>query len=242
MSQTQTDATVVSHAPEFDLNAMLEAGVHFGHQSRKWHPAMKEFIYAEKDGIHIIDLPKTAEQLKKAYDFAFELGKAGKNLVFVGTKRQARDIVKAAAEDAGAMHITSRWLGGLLTNWEQVYKSLKRMLDIQEGLATDKFKGYTKFERVQLEKELARLQRFFGGITKLKQRPDALFVIDVSREKNAVTEAETVGVPTIGLVDTNSDPRDLMVAIPGNDDAATSIELIVNAVAQGFKAGRAERK
>lgn len=229
---------VPNHAPEYDLAQLLEAGAHFGHQSRKWHPAMKEYIYMEKDGIHIFDLAKTATQLQQAYNFAYDLGAKGKVLVFVATKRQARDIAKAAAEDAGAMYITARWLGGLLTNWEQVYKSLKRMIDIEEGLATDKFKGYTKFERNQMEKEQGRLERFFAGIRKLRQRPDALFVIDPSREKNAVKEAVTMNVPIIALVDSNTDPRPVTVAIPANDDAVTSIEFIVKAVAEGYKAGR----
>lgn len=227
-----------NNAPDFDLRELLEAGVHFGHQTRRWHPSMKDFIYMEKDGVHIFDLAKTAEQLKQAYNFAFDMGKNGKTLVFVGTKRQAREIIKNAATEAGAMYITSRWLGGLLTNWEQVYKSLKRMIDIDQGLATEKFKGYTKFERNQLDKEKNRLERFFGGVTALKQRPDVLFVIDPGKEKNAVKEANTIGVPIIALVDSNTDPRPVEIAIPGNDDALSSIEYIVKAVAAGYKAGK----
>lgn len=234
-------SSLPNHAPDFDLRELLEAGCHFGHQTRKWHPSMKEYIYMEKDGVHIFDLAKTAEQLKLAYNFAFDLGKNGKSLIFVGTKRQAREIVKASADDAGALYITSRWLGGLLTNWEQVYKSLKRMIDIEQGLATDKFKGYTKFERNQLEKEQTRLERFFGGIQNLKQRPDALFVIDPGKEKNVVKEANSMDVPIIALVDSNSDPRPVSIAIPGNDDALSSIEYIVKAVAAGYKAGKASK-
>lgn len=236
------DSVMINHAPEYDITALYEAGVHFGHQSRKWHPSMKEYIYMEKDGIHIFDLVQTASQLQAAYNFAYELGKNGKTLVFVGTKRQAREIIKTQAEACGAMSITSRWLGGLLTNWEQVFRSLKHMLEIEEGLANDRYKGYTKFERVQLEKELGRLQRFFGGIKKLKNRPDAIFVVDATREKNAVVESNTVGVPVMGVVDTNTDPRPLKIAIPGNDDAATSIEILVTAVADGYKAGREAKK
>jgi small subunit ribosomal protein S2 len=202
---------------------------------------MKEWIYMEKDGVHIFDLAKTAAQLQTAYNYAFELGQKGKTLVFVGTKRQAREVVREAAADAGAMHITSRWLGGLLTNWDQVQKSLKRMLSIETGLQDDTFKGYTKFERVQLEKEANRLKRFFEGIKALKNRPDAIFVIDPSREKNVVKEALTVGVPLIALIDTNADPRDIDIPIPANDDAITSIQLVVEAVAAGYKAGRASK-
>lgn len=225
-------------SPDYDLRELLEAGCHFGHQTQKWHPSMKEYIYLEKDGVHIFDLAKTATQLQQAYNFAYDLAKKGKTLIFVGTKRQARDIVRSQAEEAGAFYITSRWLGGLLTNWEQVYKSLKRMLDIEQGLATDAFKGYTKFERNQLEKEQNRLERFFGGIKNLKQLPDALFIIDPSREKNVVKEANTMGVPVMALVDSNTDHRLIDLVIPGNDDALSSIEYIVKAVAAGYKAGK----
>ncbi len=230
-----------SQAPEFDLSELLEAGAHFGHQSQKWHPAMKEYIYMEKDGVHIFDLAKTASQLTVAYNYAYSLGQTGKALVFVGTKRQAREIIKLAAEDAGCLYITSRWLGGLLTNWEQVYKSLKRMLQIEEGLQSGAFNGYTKFERVQLEKEQNRLERFFSGIKTLKQRPDALFIVDPGREKNAVKESMTMGVPLMGMVDSNTDPRPLDIAIPANDDALSSIKLVVEAVAAGYKAGKAAK-
>lgn len=225
-------------APEFDLKVLLEAGCHFGHQKRKWHPKMAEYIYIEKDGVHIFDLVKTAEQLRLAYNFAYDLGKNGKSLVIVGTKRQARDIVRAAAEDAGAMHITSRWLGGLMTNWDQISKSLKRMLKIEAGLKDDTFKGYTKFEKVQLEKEQGRLSRFFSGIKNMKGKPDCLFVIDPKRENIAVTEANMVDVPVIALIDSNSNPDLVTLPIPGNDDAAGSIKLIVEAVASGYKEGR----
>ncbi|HYD34586.1 MAG TPA: 30S ribosomal protein S2 [Vitreimonas sp.] len=234
-------STLPQQAPEYDLQQLLEAGCHFGHQARKWHPAMQEYIYMEKDGVHIFDLAKTAAQLQIAYNYAYELGQSGKNLVFVGTKRQAKDVVKTAAESAEAMHITSRWLGGLLTNWEQVSKSLKRMLDIEEGLKGDTFKGYTKFERVQLEKEQGRLERFFGGIKTLKKRPDALFIIDPAREKNVIKEALTLDVPMIALADTNADPRGIDVVIPANDDALTSLELIITEVAKAYKAGKDAR-
>jgi len=228
-------------APEYDLAALLEAGAHFGHQTRRWHPAMKSYIYMAKDDVHIFDLAQTAKQLQLAYNFAYDLGKKNKTLLVVGTKRQARETVKTAAENAGMMYITSRWLGGLLTNWEQVSKSLKRMIEIENGLANDAYKGYTKFERVQLEKEQSRLMRFFSGIKNLKSRPDALFIIDPGKEKNVVSEALTVNVPLIALVDSNTDPRPIDIVIPANDDALSSIEFIVNAVAEGYKAGKAAK-
>lgn len=235
-------AQLPSNAPEVDLAQLLEAGCHFGHQSRRWHPKMKPWIYLEKDGVHIFDLVKTAAQLRHAYNYAYQLGLTGKTLVFIGTKRQARELVKTAAEEAGAMYIVSRWLGGLLTNWEQVKKSLKRMVDIEEGLQAGKFAGYTKFERVQLEKEATRLARFFGGLRGLSKQPDALFIVDPHKEEVIVREAKLVGVPIVAMVDTNTDPTDIDLPIPANDDAARSIETIVSFVAAGYQAGKKARK
>lgn len=229
---------IPDHAPEFDLAALLEAGVHFGHQSAKWHPRMKQWIYMEKDGVHIFDLAKTAQQLKMAYNVAYELGKSGKTLVVVGTKRQAREVVQEAAKKYGVMYITSRWLGGLLTNWEQVRRSLKRMVDIEEGLKTDKFAKYTKYERLQLEKEKVRLERFFAGIKDLKDRPDALFIVDTQREKIAIKEATTMNCFTMGVVDTNANPDVIDLPIPANDDGRKSLELVVDAVLQGYADGK----
>ncbi len=234
-------STLPKKAPEYDLQQLFDAGCHFGHQSRKWHPQMAQFIYMEKDGVHIFDLAKTASQLQDAYNYVYELGRTGGTFVMVGTKRQAKELVKTAAESAGAMYITSRWLGGLLTNWDQVQKSLKRMIDIETGLQTDAFKGYTKFERVQLEKEQGRLERFFAGIRNLKKRPDCLFVVDPAREKNVIREAQSMGVPVIAMIDSNADPRLVDIAIPANDDALTSIQLIVNEIAKAYTAGKAAK-
>src|SRR5258708_2497424 len=153
-------ASLPQKAPEFDLRELLEAGAHFGHQSRRWHPKMAKWIYTEKDGVHIFDLAKTAVQLQIAYNFAYDVGKKGKVLVVVGTKKQAREVIKEVVIPTGMMTITSRWLGGLLTNWEQVNKSLKRMIDIEKGFSKDKFDKYTNRERLILYKESRRLQRF----------------------------------------------------------------------------------
>lgn len=227
-----------NHAPEYDLTELLEAGVHFGHQSSKWHPRMKQWIYMEKDGVHIFDLAKTAVQLQQAYNVAYELGKSGKTLVIVGTKRQAREVVQEAAQMYKVPYITSRWLGGLLTNWEQVRKSLKQMIGIEEGLKTDKYAKYTKYERLQLEKQKIRLERFFAGIKDLKNSPDALFIVDSGREKIAVKEATTMGVFTIGVVDTNANPDVVDIAIPANDDGRKSLEYVIKAVLKGYADGR----
>lgn len=228
-------------APEYDLRDLLEAGCHFGHQARRWHPKMAKWIYTEKDGVHIFDLAKTAAQLQIAYNYAYQLGKNNKTLVIVGTKKQAREVIKEIAVPAGMMTITSRWLGGLLTNWDQVNKSLRRMVEIERGLAEGKFDKYTKRERVLLDKERVRLERFFGGIRELKGKPDALFIIDPGREKVVVLEAEKVGVPMMALVDSNTDPTKIDIAVPANDDAVRSITFITQAIVDGYTAGKAAR-
>lgn len=225
-------------APEYDLEQLLELGCHFGHQKAKWHPKMAEYIYMEKDGVHIFDLAKTAAQLQLAYNLVYQLGSQGKTLVVVGTKKQAKELVDEAAEKAGVMHITSRWLGGLLTNWDQVRKSLQRMIDIEKGLENGAYKGYTKYEVTQLEKELARLQRFFGGIRTLKGKPDALFVIDPKREKIAVQEARSMGVPVIAVADSNADPSDIDIVIPSNDDARKCIQFMVEQILEAYSLGK----
>ena len=226
------------HAPEYDLRELLEAGCHFGHQARRWHPTTAKWIYTEKDGVHIFDLAKTAAQLQVAYNYAYDLGAKGKTLVVVGTKKQARDIIKEVTTPAGVMSITSRWLGGLLTNWEQVGKSLRRMLEIENGLKEGKFDMYTKRERVLLDKERQRLERFFGGIRELKGKPDALFIIDPGREKVAVLEAARNNVPMIALIGSNTNPELIDVPVPANDDAVKSIQYVVNAVIDGYTAGK----
>jgi small subunit ribosomal protein S2 len=232
---------LMDKSPEFDLTALLEAGCHFGHQSKRWHPKMGEWIYMEKNGVHIFDLVKTATQMKLAYNYAYKLGKENKVLVFVATKKQAKEVVRQEAERVGAMYVTSRWLGGILTNWEQVKKSIKRMLDLQEGLKTGKFSKYTKYEQLQMEKEANRLERFFGGIKSLKDMPDALFIVDPNREKVAVKEANLVNLPMMALVDSNCDPRRVDLVIPANDDALKSISTVVKAVADGYEAGKKDR-
>ncbi len=236
------DLSTLPHvAPDYDLRELLEAGCHFGHQARRWHPKMAKWIYTEKDGVHIFDLAKTAAQLQLAYDFAFDLAKKNKTMIIVATKKQARDVLKEIVMPTGVMTITSRWLGGLLTNWEQVNHSLKRMLEIEKGLQEGKYDKYTKRERVLLDKERSRLERFFGGIRELKGKPDALFIIDPSREKVAVLEASRVGLPMIGLVDSNTNPDALDIPIPANDDAVRSIKLVIESVVAGYTAGKSAK-
>jgi small subunit ribosomal protein S2 len=242
MADEKKAPKIVDKAPEFDLQDLLEAGCHFGHKASKWHPKMAEFIYGEKDGIHLFDLAKTAEQLKTAYNMVYNLAKEGKTFLMVGTKRQAKDIIREAANDAGCFYINSRWMGGMLTNWQQISKSIKRMTDIREGLKTGKFDKYTKYERLQLDKEQAKLARFFEGLKGMTSKPDCIFVVDPGKEDIVVTEANNVDVPVIALIDSNTDPRPVTLSIPANDDAVKSIKYIVDAVAAAYKAGVADKK
>jgi len=211
-----------------DLTKLLEAGVHFGHQSRRWHPKMKQFIWQERDGVHIFDLLKTAEHLQKACEAVRQNVQEGKVIVYVGTKRQASPLVRAEAERAGVPYITSRWAGGTITNWKQIKGSINRLRELKTGLAEKKFQHYTKKERVLLDKEVARLERLFGGIETLQKPPDALFIVDITREKAAVKEALASGTKIYALVDSNANPDLVDYPIPGNDDAVRSISLLVS--------------
>ncbi len=227
-------------APEYDLMDLLEASCHFGHQKAKRHPRMNEYIYAEKDGVHIFDLAITAKQLQLAYNFVYDQAVKGNTMVMVGTKKQAKELVETAAKESGSHYITARWLGGFLTNWTQVKYSLKRMLDIEAGLKSGKFDGYTKFEKVQLDKEKTKLARFFEGLRDLKKYPDFLFVVDIHREKNAVREAKNMGVPVVAIVDTNSDPEGIDIVIPANDDAVRSLGFLIGEISKAYQEGKKE--
>lgn len=235
-------STYPDKAPDYDLRDLLEAGMHFGHNSSKWHPKMKEYIYMAKDGVHIFDLAKTAEQLRLAYNFLFDLGAKGKKVIFIGTKRQARDLIRKSASEAGTFFIAQRWMGGMLTNWDQISKSVKRMNDIEKGLESGRFDGYTKFEKLQLEKEQGRLERFFEGIKGLSGKPDCLVVVDPRREQLAVEEAEKVGIPVIALIDSNTNPDSVTLPIPANDDAVSSIEFVLNELAKAYVEGKKTSK
>ncbi len=225
-------------APDYDLRDLLEAGCHFGHQRNKWNPKMAEYIYADKEGFHVFDLAKTAEQLKLAYNYFYQLGKQGKRVIMVGTKRQAREIVEAVAKKSELMYISSRWLGGFLTNWEQVKKSLDRLTDMKAKFANGEYDAFTKFEQAQLKKEVTRLERFFAGISDLTSPPDVLFIVDPIREKIAVKEAILTNVPVVGMVDTDGDPELLDLVIPANEDASKSIEFVVEQIGQAYLAGK----
>lgn len=225
-----------------DLEALLEAGCHFGHQARRWNPKMAPYIYTERDGIHIFDLAKTATQLEAACQMLYEAGNLGKTVVFVGTKRQAQEIVKTAALDAGALFTITRWPAGLVTNWEQVGKSITKLNQMKKDREEGKFTKYTKYEQVQIDKQIAKLERFFGGVSTLKRIPDMLVVADVNTDLVAVKEARAKGIPVLAIVDSNVDPDLADVVIPANDDAVGSIKVLITHLASAYKAGRSLSK
>ncbi len=225
-------------APEYDLRDLFEANMHFGHKVADWNPKMRQFVYTHKNGVHIFDLEKTASQLQLAYNVVYKAAKEGKEIVVVGTKPSIKEVVEAQAKEAKMNYIVSRWLGGLLTNWGQVSKSLKRMLDIEKKLKSDAYKGYTKYEIGKIEKELNRLKRFFDGLHGLTHKPDLLIVVDPVKENVAVKEANIAGVPVVALIDSNGDPDLVDVPVPGNDDAVKSVELFMTEMAKAYVAGK----
>ena len=220
------------------MKQLLECGVHFGHQTRRWNPKMKPFIFTERNGIYIIDLQKTVKGLEKAYDFVRETAKTGGTLLFVGTKRQAQEPIRIEAQKAGQFYINQRWLGGLLTNFTTIRRRVLRMIELEQMEEDGSINRYPKKEVVLLRKEREKLEKNLTGIKNMKDLPDAVFVIDPRRETIAVTEARRLGIPVIAIVDTNCDPDVIDYAIPGNDDAIRAIELICGLMANAFIEGR----
>ncbi|MBN2585088.1 30S ribosomal protein S2 [Patescibacteria group bacterium] len=216
---------------KLSVEEMLEAGLHFGHQTFRWHPDMKPYIFDARDGIHIIDLVQTEQRLKVALDFVAKLAKQDGTILFVGTKRQASDIVAEVAKTAGLPHVATRWPGGLLTNFSTMKNRINYLKQLREKFATQDFGDMTKKEIGLLEKELAKLEESFGGVDNLTALPDALFIVDVLREKIALKEALCLGIPVIAMVDTNANPKGIEFVIPANDDAKQGIRMITQAVA-----------
>ncbi len=213
------------------MKELLEAGVHFGHQTKRWNPKMKEFIFGERNGIYIIDLQKTLKMFKEASKFVADLSAAGKTVLFVGTKRQAQDAIAEEAGRAGSFYINQRWLGGLLTNWVTVQKSVKRLKELDEMATDGRYELLPKKEVIKLERERKHLQANLAGIKHLSRLPDAVFVIDSNKEQIAVREARKLGIPVVAVVDTNCDPTEVDYVIPGNDDALRAIRLFASKIA-----------
>lgn len=223
---------------EITLKELLEAGAHFGHQTRRWNPKMKQYIFGIRGGVHIIDLVKTAPMLKEATDFARATAAKGGKVLIVGTKRQIAPVIKAEAEAAGLPFVTERWLGGMMTNFRTIKIQINRMKKLQAGLDSGDFaKKYNKKEILDFTNEVARLDRIFGGIKNLDQAPAAIFVVDTAKEVIAIAEARKLNIPVIAIADTNSDPDVIDYAIPANDDALKTVKLITNAVAQAAAEG-----
>lgn len=222
------------------LEDLLESGAHFGHQVRRWNPRMGEYIWAARGGVHIFDLPKTAEKLVEACEFLRQSAADGKSIVMVGTKRQAADIVREEAIKSGVFHVTVRWLGGAITNWKEIRKRIDRLVDMKEKREAGEYKKYTKKEQVDIGKEIAKLERFFGGLEGLEREPDVMFVVDTHKERTAVREAVAKGVTVVGMVDSNADPALVDYVIPVNDDSARSIKLVVEKVGAAILEGKKE--
>jgi len=220
------------------MKQLLEAGVHFGHQTRRWNPKMKEYIFTERNGIYIIDLQKTVKKVEEAYNFIKEVAAEGKEVLFVGTKKQAQDSIKEEAERVGMYYVNNRWLGGMLTNFKTIQKRIARMAQIEKMEEDGTFELLPKKEVSQLKLEKEKLDKFLGGIRNLKGKPGALFVVDPRKEKIAISEAHKLGIPVVAIVDTNCDPDDVDYVIPGNDDAIRAVKLIAGAMADAIIEGR----
>ncbi|MDP4083062.1 MAG: 30S ribosomal protein S2 [Bacillota bacterium] len=216
------------------MKQLLEAGVHFGHQTRRWNPKMKKYIFTERNGIYIIDLQKTVKKVEEAYNWIKELAANGGTMLFVGTKKQAQDSVKEEAIRSGMYYVNQRWLGGTLTNFETIQKRIGRLKDIERMAEDGTFDVLPKKEVVQLKKEQERLEKFLGGIKNMKQLPDALFIIDPRKERIAVAEAHKLNIPIVGIVDTNCDPDEIDVVIPANDDAIRAVKLLTARMADAI--------
>ena len=224
-----------------EIQALLEAGVHFGHQTRRWNPKMRRFIFAERNGIYIIDLEKTLKQLRRAQELLRELVLKGDNVLFVCTKKQIKAIIQAEAERCGGFYVTERWLGGTLTNFATIKKQIRRLKELEQGQEEGTFEFYTKKEQLMLERERVKLERNMSGVKNMNRLPGALFVVDAKKERIAVAEANKLGIPIVAIVDTNADPDLITVPIAGNDDAIRSVSLITAALSDAIGEARASR-
>lgn len=220
------------------MKQLLEAGVHFGHQTRRWNPKMKKYIFTERNGIYIIDLQKTVKKVEEAYNFIKQVSEEGGKVLFVGTKKQAQESVKAEAERAGHFYVNQRWLGGILTNYKTISKRVKRISEIEKMEENGTFDVLPKKEVVELKKEYDRLIKFLGGIRDMKSMPQALFVVDPRKERNAIAEARKLNIPIVGIVDTNCDPDEIDYVIPANDDAIRAVKLLTGKMADAILEGQ----
>ena len=220
------------------MKQLLEAGVHFGHQTRRWNPKMAEYIFTERNGIYIIDLQKTVKKLEEAYFFVRDMAASGESILFVGTKKQAQDAIKEEAERCGQFYVNARWLGGMLTNFKTMRTRIARLNQLQKMQADGTFDLLPKKEVIKLQLEIAKLEKYLGGVKEMKKLPGALFVVDSRKEKNAIAEARKLNIPIVAIVDTNCDPDEIDYVIPGNDDAIRAIKLISQTMANAVLEGK----
>ena len=228
--------------PGIAIKDLLEAGVHFGHQTKRWNPKMKEYIFGERNGIYILDLGKTAKKFREAEEFVTNLAASGKTVLFVGTKRQAQDVISEEAQRCGMYYINQRWLGGLLTNFTTIQRSLGRLRDLETMVTDGRYDTLSKKEIARNEKEKRKLLKNLEGIRHMSRLPDTIFVVDTRKEKIAVDEARKLKIPVIGVVDTNCDPDEVDFVIPGNDDALRAIRLFASKIAEAVTSGRGVRE
>ena len=228
----------VNNMSVISMKQLLEAGVHFGHQTRRWNPKMPPYIFTERNGIYIIDLQKTVKKLEEAYSFINQIAQDGGEVLFVGTKKQAQDSVKEEAERCGMSYVNARWLGGMLTNFQTFQKRIRRLAQLNAMEADGTFDLLPKKEVIKLNLEREKLEKFMGGITEMKKMPAAMFIVDPRKERIAVLEAKKLGIPIVAIVDTNCDPDEIDYVIPGNDDAIRAVKLIAGAMADAIIAGR----
>jgi small subunit ribosomal protein S2 len=227
---------------DVDIKKLLEAGAHFGHKTSRWHPKMAPYIHSKRGGSHIIDLTKTVAGLENALDFIAKTAGEGKQVLFVGTKRQAQEIVQAAAEETKMPFVVNRWLGGMLTNWPTISGRVKHLKDLEDKMASGELANkYSKLEVQRFQEEIDQMNVLYGGIKEMAARPGVMFVVDIVHDANAVREARKLGVPIVALVDTNADPSLVNYPIPSNDDAIKAIQLIVDYVKQAIEQGKAKR-
>ena len=220
------------------MKQLLEAGVHFGHQTRRWNPKMATYIYTERNGIYIIDLQKTVKKLEEAYSFVRELAANGENILFVGTKKQAQDAIKEEAERVGQYYVNARWLGGMLTNFKTMRSRIDRLAQLRKMEEDGTFAMLPKKEVIKHQGEIEKLEKYLGGVKEMKKIPAAMFIVDPRKERNAIAEAKKLGIPVVAIVDTNCDPDEIDYVIPGNDDAIRAIRLIASAMANAAIEGR----
>jgi small subunit ribosomal protein S2 len=240
--QSAEEKQIGGFMSHISMKSLLEAGVHFGHQTKRWNPKMSKYVFGKRNGIYIIDLQKTVQCFNQAYEFARDMSKQGAKFLFVGTKKQAQEATKGAAERCNSFYIHNRWLGGTLTNFETIKSRIKRLKELEEMFASGYINRFHKKEISMIKKEYDKLYKNLAGIKDMTDIPDVMFVIDIKREQNAIAEAKKLGIPIIAIVDTNCDPEQVDFPIPGNDDAIKACQLIADRIADGINEGRQMRE